>query len=87
MSSFCAICLAENLGEQTQDLRGKPLDQLLLLDARNHLEPPAAAHTLLDLDPEQLSDYFAAVAVVGASPGKAKPGGTFVQGKPFSARS
>jgi hypothetical protein len=33
-------------------MREDALDQLRLLDARNHLEPPAAAHTLLDLDPE-----------------------------------
>jgi hypothetical protein len=33
-------------------VRENPLDELGLLDARNHLQPPAAAHALLDLDPE-----------------------------------
>jgi sporulation protein YlmC with PRC-barrel domain len=29
-----------------------PLDQLRLLDARDHFQPPTAAHALLDLDAE-----------------------------------
>ncbi len=33
-------------------LRKDPLDELRLLDTRNHFQPPAAAHALLDLDPE-----------------------------------
>jgi hypothetical protein len=33
-------------------VREHPLDELRLLDAGNHLQPPAAAHALLDLDPE-----------------------------------
>jgi len=33
-------------------VRENPLDELWLLDARDHLQAPAAAHALLDLDPE-----------------------------------
>jgi hypothetical protein len=33
-------------------LRENPLNQLQLLDAGDHFQPPAAAHALLDLDPE-----------------------------------
>jgi hypothetical protein len=33
-------------------VRENVLDQLRLLDARDHLQAPAAARALLDLDPE-----------------------------------
>jgi hypothetical protein len=33
-------------------VRKDPLDELRLLDARDHSQTPAAARALLDLDPE-----------------------------------